>query len=198
MSIGTENGMQQTLTEYMPEIFPMQTAGASDSLVRISASPEGSSDLKEIARASFSELCIFLDSSKKKRDPNGYSSRMLRICFQLMGDGILPGFSVAWMRGGYDAEWQVLNSKDFGVPQNRERVFIIGHLRGRGGREVLSFGSTDEEDTLRIKQIGRMPSLNRDNPNSYRVYDTEGISPTLSKVDGGGREPHIIDAHEKD
>ncbi|HEM4388965.1 TPA: DNA cytosine methyltransferase, partial [Streptococcus suis] len=31
---------------------------------------------------------------------------------------------------GYDAEWQVFNSKNFGVPQNRERVFIIGHLRG--------------------------------------------------------------------
>lgn len=28
-------------------------------------------------------------------------------------------------QGGYDAEWQVLNSKDFGVPQNRERCFII-------------------------------------------------------------------------
>ena len=31
---------------------------------------------------------------------------------------------------GYDCQWQVLNSKNFGVPQNRERVFIVGHLRG--------------------------------------------------------------------
>ena len=32
---------------------------------------------------------------------------------------------------GYDAEWQVLNSKNFGVPQNRERVIIVGYLRDR-------------------------------------------------------------------
>lgn len=31
---------------------------------------------------------------------------------------------------GYDLQWQVLNSKNFGVPQNRERVFIIGNRRG--------------------------------------------------------------------
>ena len=30
---------------------------------------------------------------------------------------------------GYDAEWQLLNSADFGIPQSRDRVFIIGHLR---------------------------------------------------------------------
>ena len=38
---------------------------------------------------------------------------------------------------GYDCRWQVLNSKNFGVPQNRERVFIIANLRSRGRREIL-------------------------------------------------------------
>lgn len=40
---------------------------------------------------------------------------------------------------GYDAEWQVLNSKNFDVPQNRERVFIIGYLRGTSRRKVFPF-----------------------------------------------------------
>ena len=46
---------------------------------------------------------------------------------------------------GYDVEWQVCNSKDFGVPQNRERVFIIGHLRGGRTRQIFPvFGETGE------------------------------------------------------
>ena len=40
---------------------------------------------------------------------------------------------------GYDVEWQLLNSKDFGVPQNRERVFLIGHSRDYGGSKVFPF-----------------------------------------------------------
>lgn len=38
---------------------------------------------------------------------------------------------------GYDAEWQVLNSRYFGVPQNRERVFIVGYLRGESTRKIF-------------------------------------------------------------
>ena len=47
-------------------------------------------------------------------------------------------------RIGYWVEWQVFNSKHHGVPQNRERVFIIGHLRGTGGREIFPIGETDK------------------------------------------------------
>lgn len=38
---------------------------------------------------------------------------------------------------GYELQWMVLNSKFFGVPQNRERVFIIGDLRGESMPEIL-------------------------------------------------------------
>ena len=49
---------------------------------------------------------------------------------------------------GYGVEWQVLNSKDFGVPQNRERVFIVGHLGGISGRKVFPiFGSSSEAES---------------------------------------------------
>ena len=40
---------------------------------------------------------------------------------------------------GYDLQWMVLNSKFFGVSQNRERVFIIGNLRGKPRPEILPF-----------------------------------------------------------
>jgi DNA (cytosine-5)-methyltransferase 1 len=44
---------------------------------------------------------------------------------------------------GYDLEWQVLNSKNFGVPQNRERVFIVGHLRGTPSPQVFPLQADD-------------------------------------------------------
>lgn len=40
---------------------------------------------------------------------------------------------------GYDIQWQILNSKYHGVPQNRERVFIVGHLRGSPRPQVFPY-----------------------------------------------------------
>lgn len=88
---------------------------------------------------------------------------------------------------GYDAEWNVLNSKDY-VPQNRERVFIIGHLRGGRTRKVfpLSDASTEAD----CKLVGKLALPGKDQWN--RVYSTEGLSPTLTTMQGGRQEPKII------
>ena len=48
---------------------------------------------------------------------------------------------------GYRVEWQVLNSKDWGVPQNRERIFIIGYLRGFPTRKIFPITSSEGQAT---------------------------------------------------
>ena len=50
---------------------------------------------------------------------------------------------------GYDLQWQVLNSKNFGVPQNRERVFVVGHLRGTSSPEVFPIRESSAGNTER-------------------------------------------------
>lgn len=46
---------------------------------------------------------------------------------------------------GYDAQWQVLNSRSFGTPQNRERIFIVGHLRTEPRPQVFPIGARGRE-----------------------------------------------------
>lgn len=93
---------------------------------------------------------------------------------------------------GYDVEWQVLNSKDFGVPQNRERVFIIGYLRGEGGRKVFPIDGQVKNINC-VRQIGNLiqTSSYGGNPHRGMVYSLKGISPSLNCMGGGGREPKI-------
>jgi len=112
---------------------------------------------------------------------------------------------------GYDCEWFIVNSKYF-VPQNRERVFIVGHLRGQSRREVFPLGEECKGDakphgtlyaedecssTLTAtywKGYGggrpmiaepKLKVLKNSNDDSYRIYSTDGVARSLRANSGG-------------
>ena len=170
---------------------------------------------------------------------------------------VLDGLSEA----GYENYWKVLDARDYGVPQHRERVFIVsvrkdiargfdfpkpypldkcirdilepeesieekhylkpsrlekliwynppiescgivtsgslntGYQRDRvlsvdGVSQTLFATDYKQPAQIDVRQIAKLES-HRDNPNQYRVYDTDGLSPTLTTMGGGGRQPHI-------
>ncbi len=83
--------------------------------------------------------------------------------------------SCLW-EAGYDLEWQCVNSKDFGVPQNRERVYLVGYFGGRSGGKVFPLSGANEAALKEV--IG--------GHQGERVYDARGLSATLT-AEGGGR-----------
>lgn len=109
---------------------------------------------------------------------------------------------------GYDVQWMVLNSKFFGVPQNRERVFIIGSLRGTSRPEILPFKSSyrknvkkDTEKQIKRTWVSTIDSRygQRWSSETYvkssqadRIHDSEGISPTIPTSSGGRHIPMIV------
>lgn len=82
---------------------------------------------------------------------------------------------------GYSLQWDTLNSKNFGVPQNRERVFIIGYLGNIRGREVFPLRPADGENPCELNEITQGVA------DAQRIYDGSGLARTL-KGEGGGQD----------
>lgn len=89
---------------------------------------------------------------------------------------------------GYDISWQVFNSKYHGVPQNRERVYTLGHLRVRGERKIFPLRGAAEEDSVqrKINIIAHRDGYRR----NTQTFDYNGITEALDTAAGGGREQH--------
>ena len=128
---------------------------------------------------------------------------------------------ISWLdKLGYNSYWKVLDSKDFGIPQHRERVFAVsirkdvddGCFRFPAGFESsvrlidLLEPEVDEKFYLSNETVqGVIPSSSPGGEiivagtvgrwsceRSNRVHNPAGICPTLTPISGSGQEVKII------
>ncbi|MBO5957511.1 MAG: DNA (cytosine-5-)-methyltransferase [Bacteroidales bacterium] len=196
----------------------------------------------------FFEALRIIESTKPKvaiaENVKNLTSKKFNAQFQI----VLASLDAA----GYNNYWQVLNAKDYGVPQNRERVFIISirkdidtgmfkfpesfplekrlkdvlesevdekyYLSSQAYEKLVrhknkivendtpdasgcihagyyKMGGRDQQYVKEpvVNQIGNCcPTKSRENPNQGRVYDADGLSPTLHSMQGGNLQPMVV------
>jgi DNA (cytosine-5)-methyltransferase 1 len=119
---------------------------------------------------------------------------------------------------GYDCQWQVLNSKNHGVPQNRERIIIVGYFRSQARPQIFPITGADEKDSRAVGDglTNTLTSTNAGNRNwrgnvvrvgTLRTHNDgrgfretkSGLAPTIparARQDGSG-QPVIITGSAK-
>ena len=81
---------------------------------------------------------------------------------------------------GFDCQWQIINSKYF-VPQNRERIFIVGHSRKGSRREIFPLGEND----TKVGGENNLKQLNKTDHDTGRIYHPDGLARSLRANSGG-------------
>lgn len=131
--------------------------------------------LKEGTRSGlFYEIMRLLDECKENK-PKWLVCENVKNLLSIDGGGGFLTVISEMAERGYGIEWKVYNSKDYGVPQNRERVYIVGYIGERGTRGLLPIRKTNAAILNQI--IGGSQGM--------RVYDPNNISCTLSSQGGG-------------
>lgn len=83
---------------------------------------------------------------------------------------------------GYSVQWQLLNSKFFGVPQNRERVYIVGCYGTECIGKIFPLTGSGTET---INEIRKHPMTQKNTSQGSRVYTPDGIASCLIANSGG-------------
>lgn len=92
---------------------------------------------------------------------------------------------------GYDVEWNVFDSAEV-VPQHRERVYIVGHLRGASTHKIFPI-IRENKNLVKTAKIKRLINGRKNSGyGSNDVYKVDGASPTLNTMTGGNRQPKIL------
>lgn len=122
----------------------------------------------------FYEIMRLIDEAQENR-PEWLIAENVKNLLSI--DGGRGFFAVLTEMGGrgYSIEWRIYNSKDYGVPQNRERVYIVGHHGESAGKPLLPIR---RESTAALRQVVG-------GSQGERVYDGNRISCTLSSQGGG-------------
>lgn len=131
--------------------------------------------LKEGTRSGlFYEIMRLLDECKENK-PKWLVCENVKNLLSIDGGGGFLTVISEMAERGYSIEWKVYNSKDYGVPQNRERVYIVGCIGERCTSGLLPIRRTNAAILNQI--IGGSQGM--------RVYDPNNISCTLSSQGGG-------------
>lgn len=177
--------LEQCITSVLKKTTHMLQTEQLSTIAKISQSQENKSDFKETVQACFFRVMYLIGQLKEEDKPTYLFIENVKNLLSVNGGWDFARLLIEMDQQGYDAEWQVLNSKDFGVPQNRERCFIIGHLRGRSTAKVFPIEGTDGKNSVQI--IAHKDGYRR----NTQVFAPDGITETLDTGQGGGRGHHV-------
>jgi len=94
---------------------------------------------------------------------------------------------IEFSEAGYSIWWQVLDATWFGIPQHRERVFVVGALGDEPPLKVL-FESAHAGSLAGAQKI---ETIHRSRTQIKRIYGINGVSPTLHRYTGGHQDVKI-------
>jgi DNA (cytosine-5)-methyltransferase 1 len=159
---------------------PTLKFSVADFLVNLLALQEKDEDLKTLRGTLFFEVARILQDKK----PKYFILENVKGLLNHNGGRTFATIIGVLSDLGYQVQWQVLNSKFFGVPQNRERVYIVGCLGGECIGKIFPLTGGDSEN---IGEIIKHPMCPKNAPQGSRIYSSDGIGSCLVANGGSGK-----------